>query len=456
MERDTAPSPDKDPGDGRSRPRQPGLVRSIVLIGLAAIALTTAVALGAGLALRDISWSARQTRDVHLPNILETQRTIINVERLGRYGEVVYHSPDRAERRNARLAAQILAQDSAMERNPEVYELVWSAFKNIRAVDRLRSHQEAGGERSAESEDTVRALREDYQADLAEVTDILSMDATAQASTLSTSISNDARRVTLVATAGALATLVLVAMVVFLFHRHIVHPILAATRGLEKAEQDESPVRLPRARIREMDAIGLTVERFAALLTQLKERNEELRRLSTQDGLTCIPNRRHFDAILAREIRRAARHQRPLSLILLDIDHFKLFNETYGHQAGDDCLRRVSRTLAEVVQRPGEMVARYGGEEFAAILPEVGPDEAMAVAGRMADRLADLDIAHSSSPIAQRITLSMGVATATPHVDFDPAELIAAADTALYRAKQKGRNAIHSAEATRETSPAQA
>jgi len=169
---------------------------------------------------------------------------------------------------------------------------------------------------------------------------------------------------------------------------------------------------------------------------------ETLHLLSTQDGLTGVPNRRHFDEALEREWRRAARSQRPLSLLMLDVDYFKFFNDTAGHQAGDDCLREVARTLAASLQRAGDVVARYGGEEFAVLLPETEADRAQQFAETLRQRIEALGIPHAGSPLAN-VTASIGVATVVPsHDDSGCEELVRGADIALYEAKRSGRNRV--------------
>jgi two-component system chemotaxis family response regulator WspR len=175
---------------------------------------------------------------------------------------------------------------------------------------------------------------------------------------------------------------------------------------------------------------------------QLEESNRELHRLSSLDGLTGIANRRQFDKMLDQEWQRALRNCTELSLIMIDIDYFKLFNDTYGHQAGDDCLKTVALTLDRIVHRPSDVVARYGGEEFALVLPETDTLGAQRVAEKMRDTVTRLNIRHEASKVTNKISLSIGVATMNPRGSESPDMLLAAADDALYRAKHAGRNRI--------------
>jgi diguanylate cyclase (GGDEF)-like protein len=172
----------------------------------------------------------------------------------------------------------------------------------------------------------------------------------------------------------------------------------------------------------------------------LLQANRRLEVLATQDQLTGLANRRSFDDVLARECRRTAREGTPLSLLLLDLDYFKHFNDTYGHVAGDRCLRAVADALQQGVRRPGDLVARYGGEEVAIILPNTDLPGALSVAEQLLERVRALGIAHAASP-HERVTLSIGAAS-LHGMQANRAEqrLIEAADRALYRAKESGRN----------------
>jgi diguanylate cyclase (GGDEF)-like protein len=173
---------------------------------------------------------------------------------------------------------------------------------------------------------------------------------------------------------------------------------------------------------------------------ELKRYRDVLEQLSTTDGLTGVANRRRFDEFLEREWSRARRNKTPISLVMLDIDFFKAFNDHYGHLAGDDCLRRVARTLASAVRRPADLVARYGGEEFACLLPDTDDKGAAWMANRFFETMNDLDIPHAYSEAANHVTLSMGVATLTPLVGQSHSELVMRADQLLYEAKRNGRN----------------
>lgn len=172
----------------------------------------------------------------------------------------------------------------------------------------------------------------------------------------------------------------------------------------------------------------------------LKNQRDALTRLATLDGLTGIANRRSFDAALQREWRRLARNAQALSVILLDVDHFKQFNDSYGHAAGDECLRKVARAVANVVRRPADLAARYGGEEFVVLLPETDLQGAATAAESIRKAVAALQIPHAKSSAADHVTVSLGVAQAMPSDKGDPLALVTAADRQLYAAKAEGRN----------------
>lgn len=178
---------------------------------------------------------------------------------------------------------------------------------------------------------------------------------------------------------------------------------------------------------------------------RLAAANLELQKLSSLDGLTGVPNRRRFDELLRQEWHRAMRHSSSLSLIMLDIDYFKRFNDTYGHQKGDECLKQVAETLDNSISRETDLVARYGGEEFAVILPETGMKGAEAVAETMRTRVSNLEIAHEASDVSDHVTISLGVATTVPERELNMENLILAADKALYKAKEAGRNQVQGA-----------
>lgn len=189
------------------------------------------------------------------------------------------------------------------------------------------------------------------------------------------------------------------------------------------------------ARNRELTA--LVEERTRAL----EEANNKLAALSYSDGLTGIANRRSFDHTLEQEWLRAQRANSPLALIMLDVDHFKHFNDHYGHQAGDACLQALARALAETVQRAGDLVARYGGEEFVVLLPNASEQEAIQIAGRIQQAIHALALPHAGIPIGI-VTLSLGLVSLHASRQNSQAELIRQADTALYHAKQAGRDCL--------------
>ena len=179
-------------------------------------------------------------------------------------------------------------------------------------------------------------------------------------------------------------------------------------------------------------------------ITERKRMEEALLEISQKDGLTGLYNRRHFDETLEAELKRASRGRSPspLSLILIDIDYFKPFNDTYGHQEGDDCLVQVGAALKKVVRRPGDLVARYGGEEMVIVLPNMDSKGAEQVAEQMRKRVKALRIPHEGSRCDEHVTISLGVATMYPEISSSAAAIIKKADEALYEAKEGGRNRV--------------
>jgi diguanylate cyclase (GGDEF)-like protein len=175
---------------------------------------------------------------------------------------------------------------------------------------------------------------------------------------------------------------------------------------------------------------------------ELADANRELHELATHDGLTGVYNHRYFREVLQQEWKRCHRANKPLSLFMVDIDHFKLYNDTYGHEQGNACLKRVAETLQTGARRPGDLLARYGGEEFALLLPETEAEGAVAVAEALRSEVEQAALEHRKSLTAEVVTLSLGVATVVPSERETPDDLIASADSALYRAKREGRNRV--------------
>ena len=194
------------------------------------------------------------------------------------------------------------------------------------------------------------------------------------------------------------------------------------------------------AKIRALQRLESMRTKQFEMSRELASANRELEKLSRQDGLTGIANRRYFDSYLVTEVRRGARERQPLSLILSDVDHFKAFNDCYGHQAGDDCLRRVAAALSSAGRRPADLAARYGGEEFAMVLPGTVLDGAVDVAQAVSRVIEGLAIPHERSAVDRRVTLSQGIVSLTPEKETSSEDLIQRADQALYLAKQQGRN----------------
>jgi diguanylate cyclase (GGDEF)-like protein len=193
------------------------------------------------------------------------------------------------------------------------------------------------------------------------------------------------------------------------------------------------------AKVRAMYRLVQMQRALVKMAAQLNDANQELQRLSMTDGLTGIANRRMFDVSLAREWRRCMRLNKPLSVVMLDVDYFKKYNDRYGHQEGDDCLVAVAQEVARSAPRPGDLVARYGGEEFVMILADTDEDGANWVAERIRQHVAGLNLPHKDSSDGH-VTVSCGISSVIPSQELSVEMLVKSADNALYLSKNQGRN----------------
>jgi diguanylate cyclase (GGDEF)-like protein len=200
----------------------------------------------------------------------------------------------------------------------------------------------------------------------------------------------------------------------------------------------------------ELGAMDYIVKPFCASIVKvrvrnqllIKQKNDLLEMLASIDGLTEIPNRRYLDENLEREWRRSKRNNSSMCVLLIDIDHFKRYNDCYGHRAGDECLKTVAQTLAAQCERGSDFVARYGGEEFVAVLPETNKQGAIAFANKLRKAINDLNIEHNASLNASHITISIGIASSESSQAYTEKALLEEADSGLYNAKKLGRNQI--------------
>jgi len=200
----------------------------------------------------------------------------------------------------------------------------------------------------------------------------------------------------------------------------------------------------------ELGAMDYVSKPFSPAVVKIRVRNqielkcarEQLTKLASTDGLTGLANRRRFDEVLAQEYARHIRSTNELSLILLDIDHFKTYNDTYGHVSGDDCLRQIAGVIDQSIIRVTDLAARYGGEEFVCVLPETNQSGALAIAEKIRQAISSLAIPHSASSAASHVTASLGVVTARCLAEKSPLNIVAQADEQLYKAKSSGRNRV--------------
>ncbi|MEE1610412.1 sensor domain-containing diguanylate cyclase [Microvirga sp. CF3016] len=237
------------------------------------------------------------------------------------------------------------------------------------------------------------------------------------------------------------------------YYRNHIFPIGV----LSSVSRDEALANWNREFVFRVVVISLLVATLAtlgwALSRELRRREEveaELSVLAVTDGLTGLANRRLFDKQLETEWLRASREKSPVSLLLVDVDQFKAYNDIYGHQAGDECLRTIAKAIASAARRPGDLVARYGGEELVVLLPDLDEAGATAVAEDIRVKVEALRLRHEASFPSRILTVSIGSATRVPSLDrsrIGPADLIALADDALYKAKQDGRNRVATARA---------
>ena len=217
-------------------------------------------------------------------------------------------------------------------------------------------------------------------------------------------------------------------------------------KGLEVGAIDyiTKPISPPIVKVRIKNHLEL--KRHADMLTALTEelatKNQILERVAREDPQTGLANRRHFNETIEIEVRRATRNDLPLSLVICDIDYFKMYNDHYGHVAGDECLHSVGHLIRKTAQRGGDLAARYGGEEFAVILPGSELQGAIMLAQHIVKTIWEANIAHAHSTVADRVTLSAGAAMIHPYKGTDARELINRADEQLYLAKKHGRNQV--------------
>lgn len=303
-----------------------------------------------------------------------------------------------------------------------------------------------------DAEDALTAAWTQARAILGNLTDDLSVDAAIAASEGSVEIAHYAKYAMLAVAITFCGLILLFTAAIYLFRWAIINPIIRVTADLERVKTTRSPVHPRREQLRELDDIATAVEAFGGALAQISERTLELERevaerkkvqaqlleLATTDSLTGLRNRRYFFEFATREFERARRYHMPLSLLLLDADHFKIINDRYGHPVGDLALQVLAATGRQLL-REVDLFARIGGEEFAILLPQTDAKAAWVVAERLRLVITQQAIATDLGPL--HLTVSLGLASLGPTI-ADLNALLRQADTALYQAKQNGRNRV--------------
>lgn len=372
--------------------------------------------------------------------------------RLGVYAGIDRPGPTPAapetpsEKRGARKEAASLSQGvlAYCEKIRAAPATPAQALARCAALDESREAVETARQGHAQADAEARELWKQFDRLLRKLSDLASSKEAEATHWAMEYISNTARRThSVFYLSGALIVLILCVFILVL-HRYILSPLTLASRSLRRIRDGGSVEDLPPVRVRELqDMLNIlpVVSRHVTDLSTrsglLEQEKDMFRSLSLVDGLTGVGNRRHFDACLA-----GSRRDRPLALLMLDVDMFKLYNDAYGHLAGDSALVAVARAMLHELRASVDQAFRYGGEEFCALLPGLCAVEASAVAERLRRRIQNLRIPHQSSPVARHLTVSIGVALREAGSVMSDQELVDHADKALYRAKTAGRNRV--------------
>lgn len=228
-------------------------------------------------------------------------------------------------------------------------------------------------------------------------------------------------------------------LTLWLLNRFLFQPVNRMANDMKNCTKMDSCISIDGRGLKEFHSLA---EAFNSMSDRVQSSMKNLTRLSSQDGLTGIANRRYLDDMIESEWKRATRQQLEISLLLIDIDCFKLYNDTYGHQAGDQCLQSIAGALKSVTSRSCDLVARYGGEEFVILLPDTSAEGAIQVANNLLEEIHKLHIPHKSSLVSDIVTASIGVGTLLPKKVLPHRLLVKLADNALYEAKENGRNCV--------------
>ena len=403
--------------------------------------------------LEQIYNDARSTYTTEIPSLLDRDRKALKLERLSSFiGAIAVAQDPRVERRVV-LQFQALAQGVDLDNDVGLNETVARAVADVKRImaahaaqRRLPPDERAAGGGApvrAALDDEARRIAEEAVAALNSAADNLTTGSALTADNLANRIQQNAswvERGSLVALAIVVASGVLI---LWFFHRHVLAPIRVAVQGLEVIRSsDGTPITLPRSLFFELDVIGRAVEQYARFAADLRTANLTLRRLSRQDGLTGVTNRRGFDIALAEACRAAQSGSASPTLLLVDIDHFKSLNDRFGHLVGDQCLRQVAETLQGVSAACDSLVCRYGGEEFAILVSNLGAEDARLFAERVREAVEHTDLAIGPGQRRTQVTVSIGGLAMRAGDGYAPDRAVALTDQALYKAKRDGRNRV--------------
>lgn len=463
-------------------------VLSILCVFTIALLLTSSL-------LKGISDNAGKTVNHYLPELVRTHQGALKVEQIHRYLDAAYRVQNAAEERSYRLLLQVLVHSFMLDDDDYLISEANNIMFDIRELLYIRHTQRALLEeildivdqsdaevafvRGVFSSISVKNIREDimqpplnqlsvnlseddysevqyrvrFIIDLNEQLDMLVTDAHQRIAGLANYLTTDAvlRTRQISDEVGKDATLVsfyfsiLIAILVFFslmilitFHKLILRPVQQLVLGLRSIEnQGDTTVKLPKMYFKELDLIRHSIEEYSELTHRLQAVNSDLERLSQIDGLTGLANRRMLDTKLNSEVKRSKRYHHPLSILMIDIDHFKKLNDEYGHQVGDQGLKLLAEVLQRFTQRPGELAARFGGEEFVLVLPESNISNAIEMAKMIL--VESRKIVFPEYPEI-KFSVSIGISCFQKGVSDSAELLINHADKALYQAKSAGRD----------------